>query len=165
MAYESRAYDNERGEPVVVLVTTGTHDVSRLINLFAGGVNVVEQMEVGAQVRRQVKRHNGGRDALRLLRQHGGPDFTGADAQPPAEWIDPATGDRYDLAREYVDRDDDTWKLSGWLHWTDGHQVPVMSVLEVEHSGDYTDVPLPDVIETFGPLTAADELVEAVERP
>src|SRR5690348_5314843 len=36
MAYESRAYDNEHGDPVVVLVVTGTHDVSRLVNLFNG---------------------------------------------------------------------------------------------------------------------------------
>lgn len=40
--YESRAYDvvNDDGfppDPVVVLVVTGTHDVSRLLNLLNGG--------------------------------------------------------------------------------------------------------------------------------
>lgn len=80
MSYESRAYDKPGDafgpEPVVVLVVTGTHDVSRLVNLFAGGQPVIEQLQVGEQIRRQVKRHNGGRAALELLRAHGGPDFT-----------------------------------------------------------------------------------------
>lgn len=78
--YESRAYDKPGDafgpEPVVVLVVTGTHDVSRLVNLFAGGQPVVEQLQVGKRIREQVKRHNGGQAALKLLRDHGGPDFT-----------------------------------------------------------------------------------------
>ena len=82
--YESRAYDKPGDafgpEPVVVLVVTGNHDVSRLVNLFAGGQPVIEQLEVGEQIRRQVKRHNGGRAALELLRAHGGPDFTEQEA-------------------------------------------------------------------------------------
>lgn len=80
MSYESRAYDNPGDafgpEPVVVLVVTGTHDVSRLVNLLAGGQPVIEQLQVGDRIRKQVKRHNGGRAALKLLRAHGGPDFT-----------------------------------------------------------------------------------------
>lgn len=79
MAYESRAYDNEHGDPVVVLVTTGTHDVSRLMQLFAGHTKghlaLCEHATVAETMLRQVKRHNGGRAALGLLRQHGGPDF------------------------------------------------------------------------------------------
>jgi hypothetical protein len=79
--YESRAYDkpNTDGfgpDPVVVLVVTGTHDVSRLVNLLSGGVPVIEQGALAERIRRQVRRHNGGRAALELLRQHGGPDFT-----------------------------------------------------------------------------------------
>lgn len=73
MAYESRAYDNEHGNPVVVLVATGTHDVSRLVNLLTGGN--CEQVSLGQTVLRQVRRHNGGRAALQLLAAHGGPDF------------------------------------------------------------------------------------------
>lgn len=34
MSCETRAYDNEHGDPVVVLVFTGTHDVSRLVDLL-----------------------------------------------------------------------------------------------------------------------------------
>jgi hypothetical protein len=73
MAYESRAYDNEHGDPVVVLVATGTHDVSRLVNLLTNGN--CEQVSLGQAVLRQVRRHNGGRAALQLLAAHGGPDF------------------------------------------------------------------------------------------
>lgn len=80
MSYLSRAYDEHNNEfgpdPVVVLVAKGTHDVSRLINLFAGSPPVIEQLQFGDQIRRQVRRHNGGRAALDLLRRHGGPDFT-----------------------------------------------------------------------------------------
>jgi hypothetical protein len=77
MTYESRAYDNEHGDPVVVLVVTGTHDVSRIVNLLAGNrMALCEHMTVSEQILRQVKRHNGGRAALKLLAAHGGPDLT-----------------------------------------------------------------------------------------
>ncbi|AEV86704.1 hypothetical protein ACWT_5687 [Actinoplanes sp. SE50] len=73
MSYDSRAYDNEHGDPVVVLVAEGTHDVSRLINLLT--VGNCEQISLGRKVLQQVRRHNGGRAALQLLAAHGGPDF------------------------------------------------------------------------------------------
>jgi hypothetical protein len=73
MSYESRAYDQADGDPVVVLVTTGTHDVSRLVHALNKGT--LEQVTVGRRLVRQVNRHAGGTAALRLLRQHGGPDF------------------------------------------------------------------------------------------
>lgn len=73
MSIESRAYDDVHGDPVVVLVVAGTHDVSRLVNLLSTGT--CEQVGVASQVLRQVKRHNGGRAALTLLARHGGPDF------------------------------------------------------------------------------------------
>ncbi|MCK2219751.1 hypothetical protein MF672_039040 [Actinomadura sp. ATCC 31491] len=77
MTYESRAYDNEHGDPVVVLVVTGTHDVSRIVNLLAGNrMALCEHMGVSEQILRQVRRHNGGRAALKLLAAHGGPDLT-----------------------------------------------------------------------------------------
>jgi hypothetical protein len=76
MSYETRAYDNHHGNPVVVLVATGTHDVSRLVNLLAGSrMALCEHGSVAHQIRRQVKRHNGGRAALKLLADHGGPDL------------------------------------------------------------------------------------------
>jgi hypothetical protein len=81
VSYESRAYGrtNQDGfppDPVVVLVVTGTHDVSRLVSLLNGGQPVIEQVELGRRIVRQVKRHSAGRAALKLLHQHGGPDFT-----------------------------------------------------------------------------------------
>lgn len=81
--YQSRAYDDQHGEPVVVLVTTGTHDVSHLIQLLQGRLALCEHLNVADTVLRQVKRHNGGRAALSLLKLHGGPDFT-TDAEQPA---------------------------------------------------------------------------------
>lgn len=76
MSYETRAYDNEHGDPVVILVATGTHDVSRLANLLAGSrMALCEHNGLSDQIRRQVNRHNGGRAALKLLHLHGGPDL------------------------------------------------------------------------------------------
>lgn len=81
MSYESRAYDEPARDgfgpdPVVVLVVKGTHDVSRLVNLFAGASPNIEQLQVGKQIVAQVRRDSGGRAALRLLAAHGGTDFT-----------------------------------------------------------------------------------------
>lgn len=76
MSVEMRAYDNEHGDPVVVLVTTGSYDVSRLVGLLASGR--CEDHDMAERVRVAVRRHNGGRAALRLLADHGGPDFTEA---------------------------------------------------------------------------------------
>lgn len=78
--YESHAYEqvNDDGfppDPVVVLVVTGTHDVSRLLNLLNGGSVLCEQLSVGEQLARQVARHNAGRAAMKLLARHGGPDL------------------------------------------------------------------------------------------
>lgn len=82
MSYETRAYDNEHGDPVVVLVATGTHDVSRLVNLLSRGNG--EQVQLAGRVLQQVRRHNGGRAALQLLAAHGGPDFLYDDAKVDA---------------------------------------------------------------------------------
>lgn len=76
--YQTKAYDQAvdgfPSEPVAVVVATGTHDVSRLLHLFAGGL--IEHVQVGQQLQQQVRRRNGGRAALALLKQHGGPDLT-----------------------------------------------------------------------------------------
>lgn len=84
MSYEVRSYDkpNDDGfpaDPVVVLVATGTHDVSRLVNLFTGGSPNSEQHRVAQQIKGKVLRHNAGRAALKLLAEHGGPDFSEDD--------------------------------------------------------------------------------------
>lgn|GEM_PF-4672762 len=73
--YESRAYDNHHGDPVVVLVVTGTHDVSRLVGLLQRGTPVVEQLALAERITRQVRRHTGGHAALKLLADHGGPNL------------------------------------------------------------------------------------------
>lgn len=73
MGVETRAYDNEHGDPVVVLVATGTFDVSRLVNLLANGR--CEDSDSAKKLARQLRRHNSGRSALKLLRDHGGADF------------------------------------------------------------------------------------------
>jgi len=87
MSYQTAAYDDptDDGQPVVVLVARGSHDVSRLINLLTSGRHpTCEQVALGAHILKQVKRHNGGRAALRLLKAHGGPDLLEpvGEAQP-----------------------------------------------------------------------------------
>jgi len=73
MSYQTRTYDLSDGHPAVVLVATGTFDVSRLMGLLASGR--CEEVSLAQQLRRQVNRHNGGRAALKLLADHGGPDL------------------------------------------------------------------------------------------
>lgn len=79
VSVETRAYDkpNDDGfppDPVVVLVATGTTDVSRLVNALARGNS--EQIRLAERISRQLRRHNAGRAALSLLKAHGGADFT-----------------------------------------------------------------------------------------
>lgn len=99
--YESAAYDKPNADgfqpdPVVVIVATGTHDVSRLVAILNGGA--CEQGKLADQVLRQVRRHNGGRAALRLLAAHGGPDLLAEvgknEVVKPSEVTD-ADVDRY----------------------------------------------------------------------
>jgi hypothetical protein len=81
VSYESRAYDTKPlgdgfpPEPVVVLVVSGQHDVSRLVWLLNGGTPVMEQYELGKRLNRQLSAHSAGTAALKLLHEHGGPDF------------------------------------------------------------------------------------------
>lgn len=91
MAYKTRAYGNEHGEPIVVMVVDGNHDVSRLVAMLNRGN--CEQGGVGEKLLRQLRRHNGGCDALALLKAHGGPDFT-EDAPDPLTITQPF-GDPY----------------------------------------------------------------------
>lgn len=71
MSYETRAYDkpNDDGfppDPVVVLVATGTHDVSRVVHFLNGAPSTIELIEVGQKLVKQVRRHGAGRAALAL---------------------------------------------------------------------------------------------------
>lgn len=73
MSTEIRVYDQAPGDPVVVMVTSGTYDVSRLALLLHKGR--CEESARADYIRRALKRHSGGRAALALLRDHGGPDL------------------------------------------------------------------------------------------
>lgn len=73
MSTEVRVYDMEDGHPCVVMVTSGTHDVSRLANLLASGR--CEDQNTADYIRKTLSRHRGGRAALKLLKDHGGPDL------------------------------------------------------------------------------------------
>lgn len=73
MAVDLRVYDNEHGDPVVVMVTTGMFDVSRLAGLLERGR--VEDFGRYKALLRALVRHNTGRMALKLLADHGGPDL------------------------------------------------------------------------------------------
>jgi hypothetical protein len=129
--YESRAYDNDSGEPVVVLVVTGTHDVSRLVNLLVGkmaGHPVCEQISVGQRVLRQVRRHNGGRAALQLLAAHGGPELL-HEPDPELQRRDHLIGElRGSLVAAQRERDEaqaEAGRLRGQLSeaWTTARQA------------------------------------------
>jgi len=74
MTVETRTYDRPGGEPVAVFVVTGLADVARLVGLLAS--NDHRHSPASRKLRQQVRRHNGGQAALRLLAQHGGGDFS-----------------------------------------------------------------------------------------
>lgn len=82
MSYKTATLD-EAGdfgpEPIVTLTVSGTHDVSRLVHLLRRGT--IEQGVAGNRLARQLRKTDGGRAALELLKQHGGPDLT----QEPVE--------------------------------------------------------------------------------
>lgn len=73
MATDLRVYDNEHGDIVVITVTTGCFDVSRLVALMEKGRS--EDAARAIAITRAVRRHNSGHAALRLLTAHGGPDL------------------------------------------------------------------------------------------
>lgn len=90
MSYEARTYDDEHGDPVVVLVVKGVHDVSRIVQALTHGN--CEQAGVGFRLVRMLKRHNRGRMALALLKAHGGADFTEPEDDVLVEGIKRAQG-------------------------------------------------------------------------
>lgn len=77
MSYDVRTYDTPEGDPVVVMVVKGVHDVSRIVQAMTHGN--CEQADVGFRLIARLKRHNKGRMALALLKAHGGQDFTDPD--------------------------------------------------------------------------------------
>lgn len=75
MSVQIRVYDDkdDDGQPVVVMVTRGTFDVSRLVDLMARGRS--EDSQRAGTLARALRRRNGGKAALKLLRDHGGNDL------------------------------------------------------------------------------------------
>lgn len=96
MSYDVRTYDAENGDPVVVMVVKGTHDVSRIVQAMTHGN--CEQVDVGNRIVRMLRRHSKGRMALALLKAHGGPDFTEPEDQALVEGIAARQG----IPLEYV---------------------------------------------------------------
>lgn len=117
MATDLRVYDNEHGDPVVVMVTTGTFDVSRLVALMEKGRS--EDHDRADAILRGVRRHNGGRAALRVLKAHGGPDLlepvpSGDDL---AKRLHLATSDPGAVVRRDRERRDGEWLYESLSHW------------------------------------------------
>lgn len=69
---EVRAYDEDIRGGKVIIAVAGQHDISRLVHLLDGGHLSVEWLAVGRSLRSKLRRHETGRAALALLRQHGG---------------------------------------------------------------------------------------------
>ena len=125
MGFDTRAYDDESGRPVVVLVATGSHSVSRLVAALRKGST--EQMMLAGRLLDQVKRHNGGREALRLLAAHGGPDLLAEETKPA--WH---TVRRY-LANPGTDSESDELEVT---HPQQCHLLPAGAVCWYDHAGD-----------------------------
>lgn len=83
MTIKTGAYDGADGQPVIVIVVTGEHDVSRMMHLMHRGVPSACLSLAAAKLRLQIKRHNGGQRALHLLARHGGPDLLTEDRDAP----------------------------------------------------------------------------------
>lgn len=68
------ARDDWLHDPVVVIVASGSHDVSRLVQALRHGT--CEQAQLGAKVAESLGRDTVGRKALTLLKAHGGENLT-----------------------------------------------------------------------------------------
>lgn len=81
MSYEIRVAETDHGDgfgpdPTVTLIVSGSHDVSRLVHLLSKSGNR-EQGRVLDEVVEKLRANPGGLDTLRMLRAHGGNDYTG----------------------------------------------------------------------------------------
>lgn len=83
MSVDIRAMKNDAGDPVLVHVVTGTHDISRHVSVHSGGFARCEDLTAAEIMRKAMRRRSDGRAAMRLLAQHGGPDFVLADGELP----------------------------------------------------------------------------------
>lgn len=82
MSVDIKAYTAPSGDPVLVHVVAGAHDISRHVAVHAQG-RCEDQGHVQTMTR-ALRRHGAGRAAMRLLARHGGPDWTLAEELPEA---------------------------------------------------------------------------------
>ncbi len=73
--------EHDGAVPTLTITVEGTHDISRMVNLLASGN--CEQGDLQRRIVRSLRRLEGGRAALDLLKRHGGPDFTAEPPSPP----------------------------------------------------------------------------------
>jgi hypothetical protein len=96
---DSRVGTNEQGDPFVVVVATGTHDISRLLGQFTQ--STCEWGEAARRLRKQARGTANTRRAMRLLQEHGGPSFVYTeDAAPSA--VDLIREECVRIERDYV---------------------------------------------------------------
>lgn len=69
--------EHDGAVPTLTITVEGTHDISRMVNLL--GTGNCEQGDLQRRVVRSLRRLDGGRAALGLLKRHGGPDLLAAD--------------------------------------------------------------------------------------
>jgi hypothetical protein len=69
-----RPDDHGGYNPKITITVQGTHDVSRITQLLASGL--VEHVIVAADLVRKLRKVPGGVAALKVLAEHGGPDYT-----------------------------------------------------------------------------------------
>lgn len=110
MAYEWATKTTDSGvgihwdDPVVVLVVTGTHDVSRIVQCLRHGNS--EQAALGTKIAKSLQRNTTGQRALELLRRHGGEDLTALEPdEDPVDHLVRHFHERYD-DQEDTDVDD-----------------------------------------------------------
>jgi hypothetical protein len=61
-------------DPKLTITVQGTHDVGLVVHLLASGL--VEHIIVAAEAVRKLRKTPGGVAALKVLAEHGGPDYT-----------------------------------------------------------------------------------------
>jgi hypothetical protein len=117
MATDLHVYENEHGDPVVVMVTTGTHDVSRLVSLMERGR--CEDLGRARELLAACWRHKSGRAALHVLRDHGGPDLLERtpSEQARCKRLHLATSDPGAIVQRERERHSGQWVYESLSHW------------------------------------------------
>jgi len=118
VSVKAHVYDDEHGNPVVITVTTGTFDVSRQVALLNSGR--CEDIGLARKITSDVRRHRGGRAALKTLRDHGGPDLLEEVPSEPDELrksVHRAICDPGAFCKRQRERRDGEWIYESITHW------------------------------------------------